>query len=99
MKLSERAIELPRLVILITLLVCGLGLAAVTTLPKERAPRITLPIIVVAVPNPGAGPDLNEKQIIDKIEEEALSAGETPLFQIDFIDERGKKKRRFLYQI
>lgn len=29
--------------------------------------------------------------LIEKIQEEALSTGEIPLFQIDFIDDRGKK--------
>lgn len=70
MHLSERAIELPRLVILASLLICVLGAAAVLTLPKERTPRVKLPVIVVATPNPGASPSTNEKQIIDKIEDE-----------------------------
>ncbi len=68
MRLSERAIELPRLVLLGSVLFCGIGLVAVFTLPKERTPRVKLPVIVVAVPNPGATPDTNERSIVRKLE-------------------------------
>ncbi len=70
MRLSERAIELPRLVLVAGVSVCMLGLAGLATLPKERTPRIKLPVIVVAVPNPGATPTTNEDQIVDKVEDE-----------------------------
>ncbi len=70
MRISERAIELPRLVLLISAVLCALGLVSIFSLPKERTPRIKLPVVVVAVPNPGATPYTNEKQIIEKVEEE-----------------------------
>lgn len=73
MNLIDRAIEAPRLVILGVALLCILGLYAIFTLPKERTPRIKLPVIVVAVPNPGSSPSTNESQIIRKIEEAAGS--------------------------
>ena len=60
----------PGLVILATVVICVLGVAAIRTLPKERTPRVKLPVIVVVVPNPGATPSTNEKQIIDKVEDE-----------------------------
>lgn len=69
MRLSERAIEAPRLVLLVTLLVCGFGLAGVFTLPKERDPRVKLPVVVVAVPNLGATPDTNEREIVRRFED------------------------------
>ncbi len=74
MGLTERAIEMPRLVILGTLLLLGLGATAMLTLPKERTPRIKLPVIIVATPNPGATPHTNEQEILSKIEEEADSS-------------------------
>jgi len=74
MRLTQRAVELPRLVLLAAALCCAIGVVAVITLPKERTPRIKLPVIVVAVPNPGAPSATNEKQIIDKIEEEVESS-------------------------
>lgn len=74
MRLSDRAIEFPRLVLLGTVVMCALGVTAVLTLPKERTPRIRLPVILVTVPNAGAAPSTNEKQIIDKIEDEIDSS-------------------------
>lgn len=70
MQISEKAVDLPKLVILVSVLVAVIGFAAVFTLPKERSPRIKLPVILVAVPNPGASPTTNETQIIEKIEDE-----------------------------
>ena len=70
MHLSDRAIEFPRLVLLAAVSVCMVGVAGVLTIPKERTPRIKIPSIIVAIPNPGATPATNENQIIDKIEEE-----------------------------
>jgi len=71
MHISNRAIENPRLIILGAILLCVLGVAGAVTLPKERTPRVKLPVIVVAVPNPGASPEVNESQIVRKIEEAA----------------------------
>ncbi|WP_432800128.1 efflux RND transporter permease subunit [Poriferisphaera sp. WC338] len=70
MSISDYAIEKPRLVILAGILLCLLGFAAAMSLPKERTPRAKLPVIIVAIPNPGSSPATNEAQIIRKIEEE-----------------------------
>lgn len=73
MHLSERVIEKPRLVVSGAILICLLGLVAAATLPKERTPRVRLPVIVVAVPNPGGQPASNERQIVRRIETESAS--------------------------
>lgn len=73
MHLSERAIEYPRLVLLGALLISVLGFAAIFTLPKERNPRVRIPVILVVVPNPGADPATNEREIIRRIEKETGS--------------------------
>ena len=73
MHISDKAIEKPRLIIVAAIIACFVGIASMLSMPKERTPRIKLPIIIVAVPNPGAGPEINEKQIIDPIEEEIES--------------------------
>ncbi|MBI1337534.1 MAG: MMPL family transporter [Phycisphaera sp.] len=70
MHLSERAIELPRLVILAAVLFCIIGIDAAMNMPKERTPRVKVPVILVAVPNPGADPTTNEREIIRRIEKE-----------------------------
>lgn len=71
MHLSERAVEYPRLVILGSLLLVLMGLVAIFTLPKERNPRVRIPVILVIVPNPGADPATNEREIIRRVEKEA----------------------------
>ncbi len=68
--LTDKAIETPRLVILAALTLCMIGFTAVFTLPKERTPRVKLPVIVVAVPNQGAPPATNEVEIVRVVEEE-----------------------------
>jgi multidrug efflux pump len=74
MKLSQKAIEYPRLVILGALVFCAMGIGAILTLPKERTPRVRLPVIIVAIANPGAPPPVNETEIIRPIEDEAGNA-------------------------
>src|SRR5690554_6153418 len=69
MRISERAIERPRLVLLASAIACVIGFMAALTLPKERTPRAKLPVIIAAVPNPGASPATNEAQIVRKVEE------------------------------
>ncbi|MCC7193022.1 MAG: efflux RND transporter permease subunit [Phycisphaeraceae bacterium] len=71
MDVTAKVIAYPKLVILATVILCGLGVGAMFTLPKEKSPRVKLPVITVAVPNPGAPPSTNESQIIRKIEEQA----------------------------
>ncbi len=68
MSLTDRAIELPRLVILTSVLACLMGFIALVSLPKERTPRVKLPVILVAVVNPGASPATNESEVVRKIE-------------------------------
>ena len=69
--ISDKAIERPRLVILASALACAIGFIAVLDLPKERTPRVKLPVVIVAVPNIGAAPPTNEAQIIRPIEKAA----------------------------
>ncbi|MEX2215572.1 MAG: efflux RND transporter permease subunit [Phycisphaeraceae bacterium] len=69
MGISDYAIDRPRLVILGAIMLCVMGLAAALSIPKEREPRVRIPIIVATVPNPGAQPATNEREIIRKIED------------------------------
>lgn len=71
-RLSERAIDHPRLVLLGSLLLVLLGAAAIIALPKERTPRVRLPLVLVAIPNPGAQPLTNDVQIVRRIEDAAV---------------------------
>ncbi len=68
---SEHIIARPRLVIVVAVLLAATGFAAVATLPKEREPRIRLPVVIVTVPHPGSDPAQNEAEIVRRIEREA----------------------------
>lgn len=70
MHLSDRAIELPRLVLLGAVLICAVGVTAFFALPKERTPRAKAPGVIVAVTNPGATPEANERNIVRRLEDE-----------------------------
>ncbi len=69
--LTERAIRSPRLVLMGAAVLCVLGVIAALGLPRERTPRVKVPVILVAVPNPGADPITNEREIIRRIEDAA----------------------------
>lgn len=69
----DRAIERPRLVFACTILACIVGVIAAATLPRERTPRVRMPVVTVIVPNPSASPNTNESQVVDVIEREAAS--------------------------
>jgi len=73
MRLVDKAIDKPRLIFLGAILLCAAGIAAIFALPKERTPRVKLPVIAVVVPNPGAPASVNEAQIVRRIEEEAAT--------------------------
>jgi HAE1 family hydrophobic/amphiphilic exporter-1 len=73
MRLLDQAIDKPRLIFLGAILLCAAGIAAVVALPKERTPRVKLPVISVIVPNPGAPASVNESQIVRRIEEESAT--------------------------
>lgn|GEM_PF-320878 len=90
MKISEKSVEHPRIVLVIALALVLFGVLGVLTLPKERTPRIKLPIVMVAVSNPGAQPLTNDTQIVRRIEDEA--AGE-----LSDLDETGGLQSQAMY--
>ena len=69
MKLSEQAIDHPRIIYVATLLVCMLSVLAMIFIPVQRTPAISKAVVLVAVPHPGAQPTEVEEQITRKIEE------------------------------
>ena len=56
-------------VILATILLIGSGAYATTRLNQELLPDISFPIITIATPLPGAGPDLVDKQVTQPVED------------------------------
>ena len=68
MFLSEFSIKRPIAMIVIILALMSLGLLALSKLRVNQIPDVEQPILVVAIPYPGASPDTVEREIINRIE-------------------------------
>ncbi len=69
MFISDTAIKRPVLTIVAMLLLVVFGLVALVQLDTDEYPEIDAPIVVVAIPYPGASPDVVEREVIEPIEE------------------------------
>jgi HAE1 family hydrophobic/amphiphilic exporter-1 len=69
MFISDTAIKRPVLTVVAMLICVVFGLVAWSQLDTDEFPEIDAPIVVVAVPYPGASPDVVEREVIDPIEE------------------------------
>ena len=69
MFISDTAIRRPVITVVTMLALVVFGLAALTQLDTDEFPEIAAPVVVVAVPYPGASPDVVEREVIDPIEE------------------------------
>ena len=73
MFLSDFSIKRPvSMVVIIIMLMC-LGLLALKNLRVNQIPDVEQPVIVVAIPYPGASPETVEREIINRIEKQLLS--------------------------
>ncbi len=68
MKISEQAVDHPRVVIVAALLITAMAVMAAINIPVQRTPAISTAVILVAVPFPGALPTETESQITREIE-------------------------------
>ncbi len=80
MKLSDDAVDRPRVVLILTALTLVLAFMAAKYISVQRTPAIHTAIVMVAVPYPGSEPTEVEERITRKIEE-ALQQ----LNKVDFI--------------
>ncbi len=78
--LTDLAVDKPRVVIVMSMLVMAVALFAAMRIPVQRTPAIHTAIVMVAVPYPGAQPTEVEDRVTRKIEE-ALQR----LNNVDFI--------------
>ncbi|MGK5091564.1 efflux RND transporter permease subunit [Deltaproteobacteria bacterium TL4] len=70
MKISLIAIKNPASIYLFTIMIIILGAISYKGLPRESSPEIQIPLLIVAVPFPGASPEDVESLITRKIEVE-----------------------------
>ena len=69
MFISDTAIKRPVLTVVAMLILVVFGIVALTQLDTDEYPEIDAPVVVVAIPYPGASPDIVEREVIDPIEE------------------------------
>src|ERR687893_89326 len=69
MFISDLAIKRPVITIVSMLALVVFGIAALTQLDTDEFPDVQPPIVAVAIPYPGASPDVVEREVIEPIEE------------------------------
>ncbi len=69
MFISDTAIKRPVLTVVAMLILVVFGIVALLQLDTDEFPEIEAPIVVVAIPYPGASPDVVEREVIEPIEE------------------------------
>jgi HAE1 family hydrophobic/amphiphilic exporter-1 len=69
MFISDLAIKRPVLTVVSMLALSVFGLVSLAQLDTDEFPEIDAPIVVIAVPYPGASPDVVEREVIEPIEE------------------------------
>jgi HAE1 family hydrophobic/amphiphilic exporter-1 len=69
MFISDLAIKRPVLTIVSMLALSLFGIVSLTQLDTDEFPEIDAPIVVIAIPYPGASPDVVEREVIEPIEE------------------------------
>src|SRR5688500_7670684 len=69
MFISDTAIKRPVLTVVAMLILVVFGIVALTQLDTDEFPEIDAPIVVIAIPYPGASPDNVEREVIEPIAE------------------------------
>ena len=69
MTISDFAIRRPVITVVTMLALVVFGLVSLLRLQTDEFPDVAIPIVVVAVPYPGAAPDNVEREIVEPIEE------------------------------
>ena len=69
MFISDTAIKRPVLTVVAMMILVVFGIVALLQLDTDEYPEIDAPIVVVAIPYPGASPDVVEREVIEPIEE------------------------------
>ena len=69
MTISDFAIRRPVITVVSMLALVVFGLFALVLLQTDEFPDVAVPLVVVAVPYPGASPDQVEREIVDPLEE------------------------------
>ncbi|HEX4936195.1 MAG TPA: efflux RND transporter permease subunit, partial [Gemmatimonadaceae bacterium] len=73
MLISDFAIKRPIITVVSMIALVVFGLASLARLGTDEFPELTPPIVFVAIPYPGAAPDVVEREVVTRLEDK-LSA-------------------------
>src|SRR6187455_2587234 len=98
MFISDTAIKRPVLTIVAMLLFVVFGVVALFQLDTDEYPEIDAPVVVVAIPYPGASPDVVEREVIDPIEEAIAGVNGVDRMQSTSMDGFGSIMVMFVFE-
>ncbi len=78
MWISDFSIRRPVITIVVMLGLVLFGIFSAMSLDTDEFPEISPPVVVIAVPYPGASPETVEREIVDPIEEGVAAIAEVP---------------------
>jgi HAE1 family hydrophobic/amphiphilic exporter-1 len=98
MVISDFAIRRPVITVVSMLALVVFGLVALTQLHTDEFPEVQPPIVVIAVPYPGASPDNVEREIVEPIEEHLASISGVRKIQSSALDSFATLTIQFTYE-
>ncbi len=98
MFISDLAIKRPVLTIVSVLALSVFGVVALLQLDTDEFPEIDAPIVVIAIPYPGASPDVVEREVIDPIEEVISGISGVDRMQSSSLDSFGNIVVEFVFE-
>jgi HAE1 family hydrophobic/amphiphilic exporter-1 len=98
MFISDTAIRRPVLTVVSMLALSVFGIVALLQLDTDEFPEIDAPIVVVAIPYPGASPDVVEREVIEPIEEVISGISGVDRMQSNSLDGFGNIVVEFVFE-
>ena len=97
MFISDFAIKRPIITVVTMVAIVSFGLYALLQLEVDEFPDIQSPIVGIAVPYPGASPDVVEREVIDRIEEAVAGINGLDRIQSSSLDGFGQIIAMFVF--
>ncbi len=98
MVISDFAIRRPVITVVSMLALVVFGVVALTQLHTDEFPEVQPPIVVIAVPYPGASPDNVEREIVEPIEESLAGISGVKEIQSSSLDSFATLTIQFTYE-
>jgi HAE1 family hydrophobic/amphiphilic exporter-1 len=98
MVISDFAIRRPVITVVSMVALVVFGLVSLTQLKTDEFPEVNPPIVVIAVPYPGASPDNVEREIVEPIEESLAGISGVRKIQSSSLDSFATITIQFTYE-